>query len=155
MIRFDAPKLEHLNGLSATPRKVEEVVSPPLHEAMKERLPKRTFVWSVGRLDRLGLLQTMLPFVPGGNTYLTAVKDVKTFAISVEPVEGLTLAGHFQMTDAKAATKFKTFLDGVKIEGARSQKVELPPVDEKEQWVIWQVRADVVAMREWLNQEKK
>jgi hypothetical protein len=155
VIRLDAPKLEHLGSLSATPRKVEEVLSPPLYEAIKERLPKRTFLWSVGRLDRLGLLQTMLPLVPGGNSYLTAIKDVKTFAVSLEPVEGLTLAGHFQMTDAKAAAKFKTLLEGVKIEGAKSQKVELPPAQEKEQWVIGQVRADVALLREWLNQEKK
>ena len=155
VIRLDAPKLEHLGGLSATPRKVEEVLSLPLHEAMKERLPKRTFLWAVGRLDRLGLLKDMLPLLTAGKANLDAIKDVKTFALSLEPVEGLTLAGHFQTTDAKAAAKFKTFLDGVKIEGAKSQKAELPPPQEKEQWVIWQVRADVAVLREWLNQGKK
>ena len=69
-------------------------------------------------------------------------------------LEGLTLTGHFQMTDAKAAAKFKSFLEGVKIESAQ-QKVAAPPADEKDQWVIWQVRGDVAAIRELLNQQKK
>ena len=89
-----------------------------------------------------------LPFVPLGKADLGAIKDLKTFALGLEPVEGLTMTGHFQMTDAKAAAKFRTFLDGAKIQGAKSQKVEVPPADQKEQWLIWQVRGDVAVLGE-------
>ena len=85
---------------------------------------------------------------------MEAVKDLKVFALGLEPVEGLTLTGHFQMTDAKATAKFKAILEGVKIERAK-QKVEATPAEEKEQWVIWQVRGDVAAMRDFLNKQKK
>ena len=64
------------------------------------------------------------------------------------------MTGHFQMTDAQAAAKFKTFLEGVKIEGAQSQKAVAAPADEKEQWLTWQVRGDVAVMREFLNRGK-
>jgi hypothetical protein len=152
VIPFDTPKLEHLRALSATPRTIGEVLPAPLHEAMKERLPKQTFLWSVGRLDQLGTLKDMLQWVPGAKTYVEAVKDLKAFAIGLEPVEGLTLTGHFHLTDAKAAAKFKTLLEGAKIEGANSQKVETPPADSPDQWLTWQVRGDVGVMRAWLNQ---
>jgi hypothetical protein len=154
VLRFDAPKREHLNGLSATPRRIEEIVYAPLREALKERLPKYQLLWAAGRLDRLGMLKDMLALVPAVKPYLEATKDLKTFAIGLEPVEGLTLTGHFQMTDAKAAAKFKSFLEGVKIDGAQSQKVVAPPADEKEQWMIWQVRGDVTVMREFMNRGK-
>jgi hypothetical protein len=154
VLRLDAPKLEHLNALSATPRRIEEIVHAPLREALEERLPKFQFLWAAGRLDRLGLLKDLLQLAPAAKPYLEATKDLKTFAIGLEPVEGLTLTGHFQMTDAKAAAKFKSFLEGVKIERAQ-QKVAAAPADEKDQWVIWQVRGDVTAIREFLNQQKK
>ncbi len=153
VIRLDAPKLEHLNGLSATPRNVEEVLPAPLHQALKERLPKQQYLWAVGRLDKLGVLEEALPFLPLGKAEFAAVKAIKTFALGLEPVEGLTLTGYFEMSDAKASAKFKTLLDEVKIEGATSQKIELPPAD-KEQWVTWQVRGDTAAMRGWLNAAK-
>jgi hypothetical protein len=154
VIRLDTPKLENLQGLSETPRNTEEVLGAPLHQALKERLRKHQILWGVGRLDRLGPLQDMVPLVPGANAYVEAVKDLKVFALGLEPVEGLTLTGHFQMTDAKATAKFKAILEGVKIERAK-QKVEATPAEEKEQWVIWQVRGDVAAMRDFLNKQKK
>ena len=154
VLRLDAPKLEHLNALSATPRSIEQVVSVPLRQALKERLPKFQFLWAAGRLDRLGLLEDLLRMAPAAKPYLEVTKDLKVFAIGLEPVDGLTLTAHFLMTEAKAAAKFKSFLEGVKIERAQ-QKVAAGPADEKDQWVIWQVRGDVAAIREFLNQQKK
>lgn len=154
VIRFDPPKLEHLRGLSATSRPLDEVLAPPLHDAIEKRLPKQQYLWAVGRLDKLDKLKDVLPFVPIGKAEFGAVKDVKTFAIGLEPTEGLTLTGYFEMTDAKASAKFKTVLESVKFDGAKSQKVDVPPADV-EQWVTWQVRGDVAAMREWLNRGKK
>jgi hypothetical protein len=58
------------------------------------------------------------------------------------------------MTDAKAAAKFKSFLEGMKIERVQ-QKVAAVPPGEKDQWLTWQVRGDVAAIRELLNQQKK
>jgi hypothetical protein len=150
VLRIDTPKIEHLHGLSATPRRLDEVLSAPLHDALKERLPKHQFAWAVGRLDKLGLLKDALPLLPIG---MANLKEVKTFALGLEPVEGLTLTGHFQTTDAKSAAKLKVFLDGVKIEGA-TQKLAMPNEGDNEQWLTWQVRGDVAAMREWLNQKK-
>jgi hypothetical protein len=154
VLRLDAPKLEHLNALSATPRRIEEMVSAPLRQALRERLPKFQFLWAAGRLDRLGLLKDLLQMAPAAKPYLEVTKDLKVFAIGLEPVDGLTLTGHFLMTDPKAAAKFKSFLEGVKIERAQ-QKVAAAPADEKDQWVIWQVRGDVAAIREFLNQLNK
>src|SRR5205814_2010279 len=104
--------------------------------------------------DKFDKLKEVLPFVPLGKAEFGAVKDLKTFAIGLEPTEGLTLTGYFEMTDAKASAKFKAVLEGVKFDGARSQKVDVPPPDV-EQWVTWQVRGDVAAMRAWLNRGKK
>jgi hypothetical protein len=33
----------------------------------------------------------------------------------------------------------------------KSQKVEATPPEAPQQWVTWQVRGDVPALREWLN----
>jgi hypothetical protein len=153
VIRLDAPEVKHLQGLSTTPRQIDEVLSAPLIEAMKERLPKRNLLWAVGRLDHLGVLKDMLPFVPAAKPYVEATKNLKIFALGLEPGDDLTLTGHFRMTDAKAAAKIKTILEGIEIKGAKSQKVEVPPADQ-EPWVTWQVRGDVAVMREWLNQGK-
>jgi hypothetical protein len=65
------------------------------------------------------------------------------------------MTGHFRMTDAKSAAKFKAFLEGVKIDGAKSNAVVAPPPEEREQWLTWQVRGDVAAMRKWLNLGKE
>ena len=86
---------------------------------------------------------------------LALAKDVKTVAFGLEPVEGLTLTGQFQMTNARAAGDLKTLLEAVKIDGAKSQKVEAPPAKEPEQWLTWQVRGDVAAMRAWLSKDAK
>ena len=151
VVPMGEPKLEHLQGLSVEPRKVENVLSAPLYEAMKERLASRQFLWAVGRLDQVGAVEKgMAALLLQGRADLGAIKDLKTFAVGLAPVEGLTLTGHFQLTDATAAAKFKTRLEGVKIEGAKSQKVEMSP-DVNEPWLTWQVRGDVAAMRQWFT----
>ena len=112
----------------------------------------RQFLWAVGRLDELGPLKAMLPILLAGKADLGPILDVKTFAIGLAPVEGLTMTGHFQLTDAKAAAKLKNRLEAVKVEGAKSQKVETPPPEVQTPWVTWQVRGDVNVMRRLLNQ---
>jgi hypothetical protein len=149
VLRLDAPKHEHLNGLSATPRKLDDVLPADLVKAMDERLAKRNLLWAVGRLDQAGMLTDIgLPLLLGGKRDLGWLKDMKTFAIGVQPVDGLTLTGHFLMKDAKAAAKFKTILDDVRIEGAKSQKVVEAP---DEPWLTWQVRGDAAGLRDWLS----
>jgi len=150
-IRLAMPTVANMKGLSKTPRPSGEVLSAQLHAAVKERLTRYQFAWTVGRLDRLGALKDILQFVPAAKTPLEATKDLRTFAFGLEPVEGLTLTGHFQVKDAKASAKLKTFLDGVQIPEALSRKADVPPDDVKEPWVTWQVRGDVTAMRGWLN----
>lgn len=152
-IRVTMPTTEHMKGMSKTPQFPDEVLPAPLHQALKERLAKHQFAWAVGRLDRLGAIKNLLPLVPG-KVNLGAIAEIKTFAFGLEPIEGLTLTGHLQATDAKSAAKVKGFLDGVNIEGATS-KVELPPAEAKEQWVTWQVRGDVAVIREGWSPTKK
>lgn len=152
VIRMDAPKVDRLHSLSATPRKVSEVVSAPLHQALTQRLRRHQYAWAVGRLDRLGALKDALAFAPPDKAAL--IKELKVFALGLEPVEGLTLTGHFHMSDAKSAGKLKTFLEGVAIEGA-TQKLAMPKDDNEEQWLTWQLRGDVAAIRMWLNQGKE
>jgi hypothetical protein len=149
VIRIDGPNIEHLNGLSLTPGAVEEIVAAPLYAALKERLPRQQYLWAVGRFDRLALPKEALGLL-GDKAAL--IKEVRTFAVGLEPVEGLTLTGHFQTADAKSAAKVTAFLATVNIAGATSQKVEAPPPDVADPWVTWQLRGDVGAMREWMNQ---
>ncbi|MSQ97052.1 MAG: hypothetical protein EXR98_21200 [Gemmataceae bacterium] len=154
VIRFDVPKIDHLQGLSKTPRPIDEVLAAPIRDALKERLAKYQFAWAVGqpagmaRLRDLSAFMSLMPFV---NSDVSALTGFSTFAIGLEPIDGLTLTGHFQVGDAKSAASFKKRLDGVKIAGATSQKVEAPPADAKEPWVTWQVRGDVAGMRDWLS----
>jgi hypothetical protein len=154
VVRLDEPRVEHLRGLTVTPRKVGETIPAPLRKVMDERLPKHPFAWAVGRLDKLDVAKAWLPLVLGAKGDIGPLKDVQTFALGVEPIEGLTLKGEFQLPSAKSAAAFKSFLEDVKIDGARSQKVEAPPPTEPEQWVSWQVRGDPVALRELLNRGK-
>jgi hypothetical protein len=157
VIRFGAVESTHLAGLSETPRPIDEVLPARLQAVINERLAagERRFFWGVGRLERADALKELpiFPLLAKGN--LGALKNVKAFAVSLEPDDGLTLAGNFELRDAKAAANFKTLLDRVKIEGAKSQKAVLPPESEKEQWVSWQVRSDVDKLREWLAPGKK
>jgi hypothetical protein len=51
------------------------------------------------------------------------------------------------MASAAGAAKLKTLLEGARIEGVKSQKVEAPPPEEKQQWVTWQLRSDVATVR--------
>jgi hypothetical protein len=154
--RLDAPKLEHLRALSATPRKIDEAAPAVLAKAMQERLPTHPYVWAVGRVDQLGAAKEFLPFLAlGAKADLGPLKELQTFAVSLEPVEGLTLKGDFQLPSAKSAAAFKKLLERAQIDGAKSQKVEAAPPDEPEQWVTWQVRSDVPAMRDLLNRGKE
>jgi hypothetical protein len=152
VLRFDTPKQEHLNGLSAAPRKLDEVLPASLVRAMEERLAKRNLLWAVGQFDRGGvLIDLVLPLALGGKRDLDWIKDIKTFALGVEPVDELTLTGHFLMKDAKAAARFKAILDDVKIDGAKSQKV----VESPDAWLTWQVRGDVAGLRAIVERGKK
>jgi hypothetical protein len=154
VIRVDAVGTQHLHGLSATPRKLDEGLSAPLQKAMKERLPRHPYLWAAGRLDNLGMAKDWLPLIVGARAELASLKEIRIFTLGVEPVEGLTLKGDFQLANAKSAAAFKSLLEGVRLDGARSQKVESSPANEAEQWVSWQVRGDVSAMRELLNRGK-
>lgn len=149
--RLDEPKVEHLRGFSATPKKIEEAAPGELAKLMNERLPGRPYAWVVGRLDQLGPMLALAPLFLGGKTDLAAWNRLQKFAVGIEPMEGLTLKGEFLLADAKAAAEFKTYLDGISVDGARSRKAETAPPQEKEQWVAWQVRGDVLAVRELLN----
>jgi hypothetical protein len=157
VIRLGAVEPIHLAGLSETPRPVDELLPAPLQAVLQERATtgERRFFWAVGRLERLGAAKDLLPLVPLGKANLAALKDLKAFALSLEPDDGLTLTGNFELRDAKSAAACKVLLDRIKIEGAISQKAVLPPETEKEQWVSWQVRSDVDKLREWLAPGKK
>ncbi|MBI1831575.1 MAG: hypothetical protein HYR84_09020 [Planctomycetes bacterium] len=147
VIRLDAAKVEHLNGLSATPRPLDEALPGPLLAAIRDRLPRRQLVWAVGRLDKM---KEVPGLVPMGKNNAAIFKEIKVFALGLEPGDDLTLTGDFLTSDAKSAERLKTFLDGVTIPGAKSQKVVAPPPD-KGAWLTWQVRGDVATMRQWLN----
>jgi hypothetical protein len=151
VIPLGDPKLDHLQSVSAEAKTIEETVSAPLRQAMKERLPGRQFLWAVGRLDQMGPMKALLPVLLAGKADLGPIRDIKTFAAGLAPVEGLTMTGHFQVADAKAAAKLVNRLEAVKIDGAKSQKVETSP-DERDPWITWQVRGDVAVMRRLLNQ---
>ena len=117
-------------------------------------MPKRNLLWAAGRLDQASPLKDLLPFIVGGKVELGPLKQMKTFALGFEPIEGITLTGHFQMDNAKAAAKFTAMLEDVKIDGAQSQKVTATPADALEQWVTWQMRGDVAALRGLLDRGK-
>jgi len=144
---LDAPKPEHLNALSPTPRKLEDIVPAPLLSALRTRLPRKHFAWAVGRLDAV---KEAPAFVPMGKGDAAMLRGIKVFAVGLEPVEELTFSGDFLMADAKAIERFKTYLETIIVPGAKSQKVVVPPPDQ-EPWLTWQLRGDVATMRQWLN----
>ena len=149
LFRQDAPDIKHLSGLSSRPRPIAEIVPAKLRETVGERLPTHQYAWAVGQPDQLGPMREFMP------ASVKAIKDVKTFVLGVEPVEGLTLSGHFQVTDAKTAAGLKGFLESVKIQGGNAPKVETTPADATDQWVIWQLRAEAAALREFLSPGKE
>jgi hypothetical protein len=149
ILRLDAPKVEQLQSIAPSGRPIAEVLPAPLHEAVKERLPKHNFAWAAGRIDQLGTMRLLLPML-GGQADFGALNETKTFAVSLAPVDGLTLTGHFNAIDAKAAAKLQARLEDVKLEGATS-KVEATPSEAPEQWVSWQLRSDAATMRSWLG----
>ncbi len=155
VIRLDGPRTEHLRGLSATPRKIDEAVPGVLAKIMNERLPGRPYAWALGRLDQLGPMKDFLPLALGAKADPGPLKELQMFALGLEPVEGLTLKGEFRFPSAKTAATFKTFLELATIDRAKSQKVEAAPPDEPEQWVSWQVRGDTVMIRDLLNRGKE
>jgi hypothetical protein len=144
---------ENLNGLSVQPRAVKEAISGPFHEVLAQRLPKQNYVWAAGRVDQLGPAAVFLPLIVKADVGF--LKETKTIALGLTPLEGLTLIGHFHMTDAKAAAKLKARLDDTKIEGATSQKTETTPADQPQHWVSWQVRGDTATLRAWLGEGKE
>jgi hypothetical protein len=149
-MRFAMPTVADMKGLSKMAQAPQDVLAAPLHAAVKDRLTRYQVAWAVGRLDRLGALRDAAAFVPAMKRLAEGSKDVKTFAFGLEPIEGLTLTGHLQTHDAKAATKLKALLDGLPVPESISRKVDVPPADVKEPWVTWQVRGEVTAVRAWL-----
>jgi hypothetical protein len=154
-IRLAMPTVEHIKGLAATARPIEDVLAPPLHAAVKERLTKYQFAWAVGRLDRLGAVKDLARFIPAAKLPMNAAKNLRTFAFGLEPVEGVTCTGSFHVQDAKAAASLEKLLDGLTMPDALARKVDVPPAEVKEQWVTWQVRGDAAAMRAWLTSAKE
>src|SRR5262249_54952974 len=135
------------------PGKVEEILPPPLFEAMKERLTARQMLWATGRLDNLGVMKDVVGLCLGGKAEFAAIKDLNTFAIGIAPIDELTMTGYFQLTNAKAAQRFSTLLENATIEGVASRKVEGSP-EEQTPWVTWQVRGDIAAMRKMFDKGK-
>jgi hypothetical protein len=158
LLRSDEAKLEHLRGFSVTERKAEDVLPAPLYQTLKERLSRHQYLWVSGQLTHLGPFRDLLPLMLGVKGDVSWLRDLNLFALGIEPIDGLTLTGHFHLKTPQATTKFKSFLEGVQIEGAKSQKVEAPPPDVQDpvaQWVLWQVRGDVATVRELLNRGGK
>ncbi|MBI2804755.1 MAG: hypothetical protein HYX68_07195 [Planctomycetes bacterium] len=151
VVRLDAATSVHLAGLSQTPRPVEQILAEPLRDVLKQRLAKYQFAWAVGRLDRLAGLTDLLAFLPVAKAPFKMLQGVRTFGLGLEPIEGLTMNGHFLMRDAKAAEAFQKKLAKVTIAGAASQKVIPPPPAPAEPWVSWQLRGDAAALRGWAN----
>ncbi len=156
VMRLDEPKREHLSGLTTKARAVEDVLPGPLHDAVAQLLPKRGFAWSAGRLEQLGELKFWLPILLGGKVDVAFVKEIKIFAVGLEPMEGqsgLSLSGAFLMTDADAAAKLAARLKAVKIDGAIHDAFATPK-DARFHSVNWQVRGEVATLRRFLNESK-
>jgi len=149
VFRLDQPTPAHLDALAPEPLPAREVLPAQTYGVLKERLRTHQFAWAAGRLDKLGVFRAFLP------PNLRPVKDINTFALGIEPTAGLTLTGNFLMTDAKSAARYKDFLENVKIDGAKTQKVEMTAEDAEEQWVTWQVRGDADTFRDFLNRGKE
>lgn len=154
VVRLDGLKLEHLRGLSATPRQTGAAVPQALAKTMNERLPAHPFAWVVGRIDQLGPARDFLPLLLGKGD-IRPLAQVRSLVLSLERLQGLTFNGEFQMADAKSASGFKLFLEEARIAGAKSHKVESSPPQEPEQWVAWQVRGEPSALRDILDRGKK
>ena len=123
----------HLDALSQEPRPVQDVLPGPIHDVLKERLHTSIPVGS--RPRRSAWLAQGVPAEESG-----ALKEMKTFAVGIEPTEGLTMTGNFFDGRREGGASFKGHLENVKIDGAKSQKAEATDADASDQWVTWQVR---------------
>lgn len=145
VIPFTDLKLDQLSGVSPTADKRADTLPPALQTVLKERLPGVQYLWIAAEMEKLDALKMLLPPNRG------AMKDMKMFALGVAPIEGMTLTAHFQLRDAKGAAHFAKSLEGIPLEGAKSQKIEATPADAPESWVTWQVRGEIEAIRAVLD----
>ncbi len=128
-------------------------LTPPARRALTERVGKQSRLWAVGDLapakDLTDLLR-QLGALPKEQARLLEL--VRVFAVGIHtPEHGEpTLLAEFYTGDAAATAELKKDLEGVRLKGAKSPKVEAPPPDiaaAEAQWVSWQVRADPAALR--------
>jgi hypothetical protein len=148
---------EELDRIPAMEKSALESLTPPVRKTLALRIGKQSRVWAVGDLEPakgLADLALQLGLLPKDQARLLTLIRAFAFGVAADEQEGLTMTGHFQTADVKASAALAKYLEGFKINGVQSKKVEPPPADVKDadaQWVTWQVRGDAEAMRSALD----
>ncbi len=146
VVCLDAAKLEDLEAIPKTPRRGTEGFAAPLIRALEERLPSSSVLWLAGHFDQPSPVQDLAALVGGKNAALDAILRTKTFVVSIQPEQPLTLTAHFFMGDAKAARETEKLLEQERWPEAASYKVAGPPPESNDagaSWVTLQVRGDL------------
>jgi hypothetical protein len=145
---------EDMERIAGTVKDPADRLTPIARDALTARLDKQSRIWAVGDLeparDLIDALQLFAGPLKEQASLLTLVRAFDV-GITVGAKQSITVASDFYTGNPKATQELRKYLEGTVISGAKSQKVETPPADlhaAEAQWVSWQLRGDVDALRE-------
>jgi len=145
-----AAQLDDLDAIPPQPRPGVEGFAAPLRDAITQRLPSASAAWIAGHFEEPPPLNELLKLAGVKNAALDMLLQTKTFVVSVQPQNPLTVLGHFHGRTTDDTVKLQAFLAEHRWGEAQSWKVEARPPDAADPesfWVTLQVRGDLSA---WL-----
>lgn len=152
---LDAAKLDDLDAIPPTPRTGTVGFAAPLRAALDERVPKSSALWLAGHFPQPSALGDLFALAGKKSEWIDLLAQVKTFVVSVQAEESLTLNGHFLPRDVAGASKLQALLERQRWPESKSYKVAGPPPDNSDAdavWVTLQARGDLTA---WLGRMGK
>lgn len=147
LLRPDAIKIEDLDRIPAVPRAAAEALAGPLRSIVETHL-RQADIWAAGTIARPEALADLL-------NLLSVVKSLpavpRSFALGVLPENEVTLSGFLESADAKAASAWKAWLEGVEVPGLQSRRVVTSPAGTQ---VDFQFRASTEGLQKLLGRAK-
>jgi hypothetical protein len=156
LFRLDALKIEDVDAIPLQPRQGADVLPPAIQSLVKDqRLSKNSLAWIVGRLDDPEVAKELFALAPLPARTGAFLSKMKAFSLSLLPQDGLTLVGHFRMSDVETARQLQKQIEELTLKNVKSVKAEAPPpgtTDPAAQWLTLQIRGDAGVLRDALGQ---
>src|SRR5439155_17764543 len=118
-----------LDAIPPQPRPGVEGFAAPLRDAITQRLPSASAAWIAGHFEEPPPLNELLKLAGVKNAALDMLLQTKTFVVSVQPQNPLTVLGHFHGRTTDDTVKLQAFLAEHRWGEAQSWKVEARPPD--------------------------